>query len=102
MASTFFIPQPQLMAERVSIIIPNWNGKSYLMTCLPTVLSQTYPDFEVMIVDNASTDGSVKWLQSEFPQVRLIVSDRNLGFASANNLAIQATSAPYLATLNND
>lgn len=90
------------MAERVSIIIPNWNGKSYLMTCLPSVFAQTYPDFEVVIVDNASTDGSLEWLRSEFPQVRLIANDRNLGFARANNLAIQATSAPYIATLNND
>jgi hypothetical protein len=90
------------MADRVSIIIPNWNGKSYLTTCLPAVFAQTYPDFEVVIVDNASADGSVEWLRSEFPQVKLIANDRNLGFASANNLAIQATSAAYIATLNND
>jgi len=90
------------MTGRVTVIIPNWNGRAYLERCLPTVFAQTYPDFEVVVVDNASTDGSVEWVRERFPEVRLITNDRNQGFARANNQAIRATTAPYIATLNND
>ena len=90
------------MTGRVTVIIPNWNGRAHLERCLPAVFAQTYPDFEVVVVDNASTDGSVKWVRERFPGVRLITNDRNLGFARANNQAIRATTAPYIATLNND
>lgn len=88
--------------NEVAIIIPNWNGQRHLQRCLPAVFAQTYPHFEVVIVDNASTDGSVELVREQFPQVTLIVNDTNLGFAAANNLAIRATRAPYIATLNND
>lgn len=88
--------------DKVAIIIPNWNGKRHLETCLPAVFAQTFPHFEVVLVDNASTDGSVELVKGRFPQVNLIVNESNLGFAAANNIAIRATSAPYVATLNND
>jgi len=88
--------------EKVTIIIPNLNGKRHLQLCLPAVLAQTFPHCEVVVVDNASTDGSVEWVQEQFPQVALIVNDSNLGFAAANNIAIRATSTPLIATLNND
>lgn len=90
------------MAKKVTIVIPNWNGRQHLQRCLPAVLAQTFPHFEVVVVDNASIDGSVEWVQEHFPQITLIVNDSNLGFAAANNIAIRATSAPYIATLNND
>jgi GT2 family glycosyltransferase len=88
--------------DKATIVIPNWNGWQHLQRCLPTVFTQTYPNFEVVIVDNASTDGSVELVREQFPQVNLIVNDSNLGFAAANNIAIRATSASYIATLNND
>lgn len=90
------------MAKKVTIVIPNWNGRPHLQRCLPAVLAQTYSHFEVVIVDNASTDGSVDLVRDQFSQVHLIVNESNLGFAEANNIAIRATSAPYIATLNND
>ena len=90
------------MADKVTIVIPNWNGRGHLKHCLPAVLAQTYPHFEVVVVDNASTDGSVDLVRERFSQVHLIVNDSNLGFAKANNIAIRATCAPYIATLNND
>jgi GT2 family glycosyltransferase len=93
---------PSLIMDKVAIIIPSWNGKRHLQRCLPAVLAQTFPHFEVVVVDNASTDGSVEWVQEHFPQITLIVNDSNLGFAEANNIAIRTTSAPYVATLNND
>jgi GT2 family glycosyltransferase len=87
---------------KVSIVIPSWNGRRHLEKCLPAVFAQTFPYFEVIVVDNASTDGSVELVQRRFPQANLIVNKSNLGFAAANNIAIRATSAPYVATLNND
>jgi len=90
------------MAKKVTIVIANWNGRQHLQRCLLAVLAQTYSHFEVVVVDNASTDGSVDLVQDQFSQVHLIVNESNLGFAAANNIAIRATSAPYVATLNND
>lgn len=90
------------MNARVSVIIPNWNGKLYLEGCLSSVMAQTYPDFEVVLVDNGSTDGSAEFVARRFPQVRIIRHDENLGFAAGNNTAIRATRSPYVATLNND
>jgi hypothetical protein len=87
---------------QVSIIILNWNGRAFLETCLPAVLAQTHGDFEVVLVDNGSDDGSVELVQTQFPLVRLIQNAHNLGFAAGNNQAIRATTSEFVATLNND
>jgi GT2 family glycosyltransferase len=92
----------KIMSQRVAVIIANCSGRSCLEKGLPTVFAQTYPDYEVVIVDNASTDGSVEWIQSEYPQARLIINNQNLGFSKASNQGILATTAPYIATLNYD
>lgn len=86
----------------VSVIIVNWNGRDWLETCLPTLAAQTFRDFEVVVVDNGSTDGSIDWLKKEWPQVRVLPQAENLGFAVGNNCGIQASSGPYIVTLNND
>lgn len=90
------------MSFRVSVAIVNWNGLLHLKRCLPSLWAQTYADFEVILVDNGSTDGSVEWVRAQFPQVRLLVNRTNVGFAAANNQAIQASRAEFVATLNND
>ncbi|MFQ6059195.1 MAG: glycosyltransferase family 2 protein [Anaerolineae bacterium] len=90
------------MNATASIIILNWNGRPYLEGCLSSVMAQTYPDFEVVLVDNGSTDGSTEFVARRFPQVRIIRHDENLGFAAGNNAAIRATRSLYIATLNND
>ncbi len=90
------------MTAKVSIIIVNWNGQRYLAPCLESVLAQTYPDLEVVLVDNGSSDGSVELARARFPGVRLIENERNLGFATGNNQAIRATRSEFVATLNND
>ncbi|UCC65120.1 MAG: glycosyltransferase family 2 protein, partial [Anaerolineae bacterium] len=90
------------MTVSVSVIVANWNGRHHLARCLPSLRAQTYRDFEVAVVDNGSTDGSVGWLAQEHPDVRVLCNPRNLGFALANNQAIRATESPYLVTLNND
>jgi GT2 family glycosyltransferase len=87
---------------RVSVIILNWNGRHLLDRCLPSVLNQDLIEYEVVLFDNGSTDGSVEWVQRHFPAVRLMCAERNLGFARPNNEAVRATKGPYVATLNND
>jgi len=90
------------MGERVAVVIVNWNGFEHLRTCIPLVLAQDYSNFRVVVVDNGSTDGSVPWLRSEFPEVQVICNDRNRGFAKPTNQGIQASEGPYVALLNND
>jgi GT2 family glycosyltransferase len=90
------------MAPQVTVIILNWNGRHYLVPCLDAVLAQTFRDLEVILVDNGSTDGSVELIRATYPQIRLIVNERNLGFAVGNNQAIRASQSEFVATLNND
>ncbi len=90
------------MAERITVVVVNWNGLEHLRACVPAVLAQDHPDFELVVVDNGSADGSVEWLRSAFPQVRLIGNDGNRGFAEATNQGIRATEGAFVAALNND
>lgn len=90
------------MAVRVSVIIVNWNGLRLLRECLDALGEQIFPDFEIIVVDNGSTDGSVEWLTEHHPSVRVICNAENLGFAVANNQAILASQADFIVTLNND
>ena len=63
----------------VSVLVLNWNGRSLLPTCLPPLLQQDYPTLEVVLIDNASEDDSVAYVKANFPQVRLIPNETNLG-----------------------
>jgi GT2 family glycosyltransferase len=87
---------------RVSIIIPNLNGRSLLESCLPLVFGQDYQDFEVVVVDNGSTDDSSAFVEKNYPQVRVLALKENLGFAKAVNEAIRQTKSKYVVLLNND
>jgi GT2 family glycosyltransferase len=86
----------------VSIIIVNWNGKHYLPACLSSVRGQTLEDFEVIMVDNGSSDGSIDFVQEHFPEVIVVASPVNLGFAEGNNLGFEQARGKYVALLNND
>jgi len=90
------------MSSHVVVIIPNWNGQQHLQTCLNALLRQARPVDEVVLVDNASTDGSCAFVAENYPQVRLLSCEKNLGFAAATNLGIRSTQSDYVATLNND
>jgi len=90
------------MGPRVSVIILNWDGLCYLDDCLTSLYAQTYTDFEVILVDNGSTDGSAEWLTERFPRVRLIRNKVNVGFAAGNNQGIRASQGEFIVTLNND
>jgi len=87
----------------VSIICVNWNSVDYLMECLPTIYEFTRNvKFEVIIVDNASPDGKAELLKERFPEISLIKSSKNLGFAGANNLGFLHSSGKYILFLNPD
>lgn len=87
---------------KVNVIIVNYNGKSDLEVCLNSVLNQTYPNYDITIVDNNSTDGGVEYIKSHFPQVKVIVNSENAGYGEGNNIGIKATKGDYVAILNYD
>ncbi len=86
----------------ISVVILNFNGKRYLDKCLSALAGQTCRDFEVIVVDNGSTDGSAEHLRADFPWARIIRSEENLGFAGGTNRGIRSASGDYILTLNND
>ena len=87
----------------VSIIIVNWNTRDILRNCLRSIYEQTNEiDFEVIIVDNASTDGSVEMVKRDFPQAALIENMENRGFAAANNQGLKISKGRYVLLLNSD
>jgi len=87
---------------RVSVVIVTWNGRGLLERFLPSVLATDYPDLEVVVADNASTDSTAEWLASAFPTVRVVRHKENGLFARGNNEAVPHTTGPYLCLLNND
>lgn len=86
----------------ISIIILNWNGKHHLKDCLDSVLSQTYSNHEVIVVDNGSTDGSQEYIRNNYPEVILLCLDKNYGFCKGNNEGIRIAKGEYIVLLNND
>ena len=88
---------------QLSIIIVTHNAKDFLRNCLKSVFEKIKNlSFEVLVVDNASSDGTFEMLKNEFPQVKVIFSKENLGFAKANNLAIKEAKGKYIFLLNPD
>ncbi len=86
---------------RVSVIIPNWNGAHHLPECIDSLLAQTYPQVEIIVVDNASTDNSLSLLGT-YPQVTVLPQERNLGFTGACNIGLRASEGDIMVLLNND
>ena len=91
------------MKPKVAIVILNYNGRHYLQQFLPSVLSSTYSNYEVIVADNASTDDSLKVIAEEFPAVKTILLPKNYGFAKGYNEALrQVLHADYYVLLNSD
>ena len=86
----------------LSVIIPNWNGAHHLPICLEALREQTYPRIEIIVVDNASTDESQDLLRTCYPEVHMLVLERNLGLTGAMNRGLQQASGELIASLNND
>jgi len=90
---------------RVDIVILNWNGKEDTIECLESLKNITYSNYEILLVDNGSTDESVKCLKKLYPEIEIIENHKNLGFAGGNNVGICRAieqSAGYVLILNND
>lgn len=90
------------MPELLSIVIPNWNGKQFLAPCLDSLAKQTYPTLEIIIADNASSDGSQAFIREHYPAVKLIELPENRGFTGACNAGMIAAQGEYICLLNND
>jgi GT2 family glycosyltransferase len=87
----------------ISVVIVGWNAQHYLELCLESLVkAPPRRSMEVLVVDNASTDGSVDMIEAEFPWVKLIKSGENLGFAKGNNVAIRQAQGRYIALVNPD
>ena len=90
------------MSPRVAVVIPNWNTREFLGPCLESLRRQTFRGFETVVVDSASTDGSVGFVEENFPEVRTLALPENRGFSGAVNAGIEASDAELVVLLNND
>lgn len=103
--SVDFLSAPTSLAPKVGIILLNWNGWQDTAECLESLKTLAYPNFQIVVVDNASTNNSVKELKSRFPDVELIENTENVGFAAGNNSGIRhfmSKEVDYIWVLNND
>ena len=90
---------------KVNIVVLNYNGKRVIKKCLSSLFCLTYPNFEVVFVDNASTDGSLELAKTHFAKATFIRNEKNLGFSAGNNVGIRYSlekAADYVLLLNND
>ncbi|MEK7167439.1 MAG: glycosyltransferase family 2 protein [Patescibacteria group bacterium] len=87
---------------KVTIQIVSYNSRRYLPDCLKSILSQTYRDFQILVVDNNSLDGTADYLRHHHPEVAVFQNKQNLGFAKANNQGIRLLNSPYVVLCNPD
>lgn len=87
---------------KVAVVILNWNGIKHLREFLPSVLSSVYPNLDIIVGDNASTDGSVDFIRQQYPSVRIIENDQNYGFTGGYNRVLARVEADYYILLNSD
>lgn len=90
--------------KNITVVIPNYNGKKYIEECLHALYNQDpdTPKYSVLIVDNASQDGSLQIIKEQFPQAELVALEENTGFCHAVNLGIQHSDSEFIILLNND
>ena len=90
--------------KKVTVIIPNYNGMKFMENCLFSIQNQDAdtPEYEILVVDNGSVDGSLEMIREKFPQVRVISLTENTGFCHAANVGIGASDSDYVLLLNND
>ncbi|MFD0793882.1 glycosyltransferase family 2 protein [Mucilaginibacter litoreus] len=87
---------------KVAVVILNWNGVKYLRDFLPYVLASTWPNMQVVVGDNGSSDGSVEFLKTTYPNIRVIETGANYGFTGGYNLVLNQIEADYYVLLNSD
>ena len=86
----------------VAVVILNWNGSNYLQQFLPSVCASTYPNLQVIVGDNASTDNSVEYIQANYPHIKVISNEKNYGFAGGYNKILTQVESEYFILLNSD
>jgi len=86
----------------VSVVVVNYNGRHFLGECLASLKNQTYSPIEIILVDNASSDGSVEFVQASFPDVHIVQNSENRGFSGGANSGIMESNGMFILTLNND
>jgi len=89
-------------SPKIAIVILNWNGRKFLEQFLPSVFQSTYPNYEVVIADNASTDSSLAFVKEQYPEARIIRLHINYGFAKGYNEALKSVESDYYVLLNSD
>ncbi|MGV3762455.1 glycosyltransferase family 2 protein [Parapedobacter sp.] len=87
---------------KVAVVILNWNGRFFLEKFLPSVYNSDYPNIEFIVGDNGSTDSSVEFVHTVYPNIRIVQNDRNLGFAGGYNEVLKSVEADYFVLLNSD
>jgi GT2 family glycosyltransferase len=90
------------MAKRASVILVNYNGMSHLDACISSVLKQSYTNFEVIFVDNNSSDESLEYARTKFPNLTFVANDKNLGYAGGINSGLPYATGDYIGPLNID
>ena len=90
------------MSPRVTVVIPNWNTRKFLGPCLTSLRQQTFEDFETILVDSASKDGSLDFITENFPEVKPVALRENRGFSGAVNAGIRESGTEFVVLLNND
>lgn len=88
--------------DKITVFTVNWNGRHWLEKFLLSLKKQSYPDLEVLIVDNASTDDSINFVEKNYPAVRIIKNKQNFGLAKATNIGVKASKGKYVLFINND
>lgn len=91
-----------MLKKLASVIVVNWNGKHHLEDCFSSLLEQDYPELEIIMVDNASSDGSIEFMKKRFPEVNIVQNITNIGFGPAVNRGIVIGKGEYFLFLNND
>jgi GT2 family glycosyltransferase len=89
-------------ARKVSVIVVNYNGMPYIEVCLQSIFRQTYKDFEVIVVDNKSNDGSMEFVKQKFPKALVAANEANYGYAGGINVGMRYATGQYLAPINVD
>lgn len=102
----FFIQKKEIKMEKenekISVITLSFNGKKYLKSLFESLRRQTYENFETVMIDNASTDGSADFVKKNFPEVKIVKNKKNIGFAGGNDSALPFCDGKYIALINND
>lgn len=87
---------------KVTVVVITWNKKDLLRNCLKSLNKQTYKNFQRIVVDNGSTDGTLEFIKRDYPQIKIVSLEKNLGFSRAANEGIKASKSEYVIFLNND